>query len=85
MEDLSTVVAEQLKKIFKPDYMKIMYRGLFTEKQAALYFGFGMEKLAVLYNEGLGRVVIDGHIYVPKSECDRFINERILIKEDVTI
>lgn len=80
MEDLNSVVAEELKKIFKPDYLKLMYRGNFTKAQAALYMGIGLEKLEVLFNEGLGSVMIDGKETVPKAECDRFLNDRVMFK-----
>ncbi len=65
-----------LKELLTPDQIKLLYRGNFTVPQAALYLAIGEQKIDWLIKQGeIGVVLIDGHRYVSRAECDRFLIE----------
>lgn len=59
-----------------PDQLKVLYRGNFTLKQAALYLGIGDDKVLMLINEGkLGVNYVFGKRYISRQECDRYLKD----------
>lgn len=66
-------------KELSADMMKCVYRGNLTFSQAALYMAIGIDKIKLLVDKGeLGTVKVFGDsITIPKTECDRFLNDNI--------
>ena len=68
-----------IKELFSPDQLKVMYRGNFTYKQAALYFGVSVELIKWKIEAGeLGvNYVFRGAIRISKAECDKFLQANL--------
>lgn len=60
-----------------PDVQKVRYRGLFTFRQAALWFGKSEAWVRQEVESGnLGIVLLESKRYVPRQECERYLFER---------
>lgn len=67
---MKTLLSTQLT----PDMIKVLYRGNFTKKQAALYFGFGEDKLQKLIDNGdIAINFQDGNERISRVACDNYL------------
>jgi len=68
---------ELFKQILTADAIKVMYRGNFTKKQAALYFGIGEDKLQKLIDKGeLAVNFQDGEERISRVACDNYLKSK---------
>lgn len=60
--------------ILNPDERKIIFRGNFTHRQAALYFGKSAAWIKAQIQLGKLGTNLDG-THISKYECDRFLRD----------
>jgi len=74
-------VKDLLNEILTPDQRKVMYRGRYTVKQAALFFGKGEDYVWELIEKGLlGHYYEEEQLWIPRAECERLENSRVKYK-----
>jgi excisionase family DNA binding protein len=71
-----------IKDLLTPDQIRVMYRGLYTFDQAALYLG--KQKAFIKQEVAAGRIqisVIGGKRMIWRKTLDDYIQERTGVKE----
>ena len=65
-----------LNELLTPDMVKVIYRGNFTKKQAALYFGVGEDKIQKLIDRGELAVNFQGgNERISRVVCDNYLRK----------
>jgi len=57
-----------------PDQLKVIYRGNYTLRQAAIYFGKSVEWVKAQIADGMLGTNLEGS-HISRYECDRFLRE----------
>lgn len=69
--------------MIRSEQEKIMYRGLFTHGQAALYLGVSKDKMRILIERGL--IGESAPNRIAKAEIDRYLLEQAEIQRHLVL